>query len=282
MTSIRFAIIFIILIVLAFAITWWPTNQAKNMIIEQKKLSAQATSQLKQAQADLAYLPSINPANVRKAGSFKLYSDQAQQASDRFNKITLIRPPDLQPIFGISTNSEYGIIKDVNSALAQIHQKTMYTNSRNDTETADKLMAYHAAVSKALVNILEYDPVADMQSFSLNSSDSQQRLKLAHDGLIKTDQQLQDAKKLFADTSIDEVTAQISGLRYARFQLSQNGDTAAWIKAIEEAQDKIIQNRINFWKHTTDPIKTKLADDQIEMLKINSLWNRLAQKYRLS
>lgn len=282
MISIRFAIVFILVLVLAFAVTWWPAHQAKRLITRQKALSAQAVDQLKQAQSFLDNLPALDPSNIRKKGAIKFYAQQVMRVSDQFNKLTLVRPPDLKPIRGVSPNSEFQVIKDVNFTLARIHQKTVYTNSHSDTDAADKLMAYHAAVSQALVNVLEYDPVADTQGFNIKSADTQHRLSLAHDGLVKTDDELQAARKIYQESSIDEVTALISGLRAARYQLSQDGNTASWINNVEDAQNKIIQNRITFWNKAPGLIKSKLAVDQKQMLMINGLWQADAQKYNLN
>lgn len=280
-TAVRIAIVFLLVLIIAVIVTIWPAHQAKKVIAQQETLSTQAANRLAQAQALFNHLPTLDPDIIGKPEDMKNYADQAKHTSDEFNSLIIDNPKDIQPLFGVATGGEYKIIKNVNFTIDQVRHSTTYSDVSSDITMADKLMAYHAAVSEALVNVLEYDPVADTENFSLKSADTQQRLKLAHDGLIKTDDQLQAAKKIYKDGSIDQVTAMVSGLRYKRYQLSQDGNTASWIKAVKDAQSNIMANRIKFWKNAPAALLKDMKGDQADMLKINNLWKADAAKYKV-
>lgn len=140
-------------------------------------------------------------------------------------------------------------------------------------------MDYQSQVAKALVNILEYDPAADMAGFSLGSEDTDQRLTLAKNGLSKTISGLDNARKVYSDPSLNSLTAIIKKLQAGRDKLASSGDVAGWIDSVNSAQQIIISNRKAFWDSQAEPLKGALTNGSLYYSRLEQQWRVLKQQY---
>lgn len=276
LTAIRAIICLAVLAVAVALLFWLPSHNAKSLIKIQLKQTDSALSKLGEAQNLLNTLPVLNQVQTQQVGSIKSYADQAQKSAGSFNRLNFKNPGTVSSLFGTGQ-----LVKDTNQAVGETNANNGYMVASQDIALADKIFDYHAAVSQALVNALEYNPKDDTKNFNLNSDDTKQRLEAARQGLVKTDDKLLQAKKIYNDPTIDEVTALISRLRYARFQLSQNGDVNAWISRVDDSQSRIVDNRTKFWSAESKKLAKKLQADAVELRKTQTAWKNLAAKYSI-
>lgn len=282
LTTVRLLIGIAIAGALALVLLWWPIHKARNLTLQQLELTNQALETTKNAQSTLSSLPALAEVKTQEIGAIKNYALAAKSAADSFSKLTLRRPKSLKPLIGLSSVRGAHIISDVNDAISYIKDHQAYKNARDTSAATYELLVYHANVSDALVNVLEYNPVDDMANFTPGSEDTNNRLQKAQDGLQKTDRQLQDADARYKkDKTIDEVLAIVSMLRQARYTLSQDNDVHAWVVAVNKAQMLIVKNRTDFWAASTKSAIADLSNQQTSLELTRRLWQTIADTYHL-
>ncbi len=280
LTGIRTAAALLVIGLVVSVLIWLPVQSSRKLVSNQLSVTSSGIKKLKEAENLLTGLPTIENVQLQQMGSAKAYAENANKVAGNFSALTIIRPKRIKPIFGLNF-SQSQIVSDVNGIIVRIKQHTLYKNAAADIQSADRLMVYHAAVSGALVNILEYNPTKDTKNFSLQSDDTKKRLDLAQQGLRKADQRLQEAQKMYEDPSLNEVTASISVLRAARFKLTQDANTKEWIKVFSEQQQKIVKNRTVFWQKAKRQMVDKLSTTRNDLLQIQDLWRNTAQKHKI-
>jgi hypothetical protein len=276
LTALRAIICLLVLAAAVAFLFWLPSHTARSLIKTQLEQADSAISKLNEAQNLLDTLPVLNQVQTQQVGSIKAYAVQAQKSANSFNQLNINNPSTVSSLIGTGQ-----LVKDANQAVYKTNVNNSYRAASQDIALADKIFDYHAAVSEALVNVLEYNPKDDIKNFIFNSDDTKQRLEAARQGLVKTDDKLLQAKRIYNEPSIDEVTALISRLRYARYQLSQNGDTAAWISRVDDSQSRIVNNRTNFWSAESKKLAKKLQADATELRKTQAAWKNLAAEYNI-
>lgn len=254
-----------------------PSGRAKTIINKQYTQSVKAQASLSDAAKSLADLPAIKDVPVQRSGSFINFAGAVSQSSQKLNGVTYsYDQPDkvLALPIGTSRNS----VQDVNSTINGINKQNL-DNARRHLDEAKRLLKYNAGVSRALVNLLEYDPAADTAGFSLGTDDTSQRLQLAKDGLSKTLKSLRSQKGKYDDPALAAVIAQVQKLQSARDKLAAGGSIADWTGSVESAQINIISNRQAFWQEKSSVIKPLLNDDGAYFGKLARLWLELKLKY---
>jgi hypothetical protein len=117
----------------------------------------------------------------------------------------------------------------------------------------DKAFLDHqAAVMRALANLLEYDPAADL---SASDPDTQtQHLNAAQAGLSISIQRLNAAPKYANDKTISQLADDINSVEAARGELAAqvgkpefNEQKQSFMLTVSQIQNQIITNRNNFW-----------------------------------
>jgi hypothetical protein len=274
LTVIRAAVSLAVLLIVILLTIWLPGRSARSLIKDQLSQKDAAASKLNEATDLLDSLPVLNQVKTQQIGSIKAYADQAQKSADKFDMLDLKSPQEIKSLLGAGQ-----IVRDTNNAIKDPKSRSSYNIANNDINMADKVFDYHAAVSQALVNVLEYNPVEDTKNFNLKSDDTKLRLEIARKGLLKTDDRLQKAKKIYKDPTIDEVTALVTRLRYGRYQLSQDGDVNTWTSLVNESQSRIVINRTKFWTSESTRLKQKLNADNVRLLNNQAVWKELAVKY---
>jgi len=249
-----------------------PVEKSRRLIHEQIRASSQAQSQLAEAGQLISGIPEIDDIKLRQIGSFKNYSDTVGLTSKKLNKL-LISYNVPSKVKGIDISQNGRIISNVNATISGI-SSTGVNDSKKALNQAQRLAGYQAAVSAALVNILEYDPVADTASFSPESQDTDTRLKLAEDGLSETLKGINEAKIKYSDPTIGQVVAEIKELQDSRDELASSGDTAAWAGAVGTAQNNIIVNRELFWENNTTNLGARLQ-------KYSDMYSHIERQYEL-
>lgn len=275
-TAIRLVIIGAIIAGLAVVLVYWPAGRAKNTIARQADETSQAINVMNQLKDKLSSLPRADQITLQQVGSFKNYADQTESLSDKLSHLKF----DWQKPNHITGYSNTNLISDTNEAINSL-DKSIFDSSESYLISARRLAKYNAEVSKALINILEYNPADDTKVFELGTDDTSRRLSLAKNGLGKTLNQLEAIRRKYDYRNISELIRDIHSLQTARDNLARSGDTNAWISAVNEKQLKIVNNIQNFWAiNSTQQIS--LSDDNlIQITKLNQLWLQLKQKYRI-
>lgn len=282
LTILRSAIGLAFLLVIYLVLALLPQHSAKQTIHNQLLLYATATNEVQAAQAALASIPSLSQVKLRQLGQVKSYSDAVQMAAAKTQALSSLQTAVPGPIFSFKLGANSQLIKDVNSLTASTRNQGPLQAAGTELAMVNGLLGYQAKVSAALVNLLEYDPVVDTKNFSLTSSDSQQRLKLAQAGLNKAKQDLQGSEGTEPDNSLSNIIAQIDSLLVARNHLANTGNTKDWIVAIELAQTKIVANRTAFWNKASNPATTRLSSSQASLSVTQQQWEKLDEIYRIN
>jgi hypothetical protein len=187
-------------------------------------------------------------------------------------------PEHIKHVTGISLTSRSDIIAQANQAVDQVNQSGVAKQINKDMQTAQKYISYEAAVSKALNNILDYNPAVDMAGFIPGTQDSLQRLSLAKEGLSKTESRLKKLQGSYNDPTFREVVEQIRVLQSEERELEQNADTKAWASFVTKAQSEIIANRQVFWSSESAELISKLSKDKQQLSKTMRIWSNLKAK----
>jgi len=266
-----------ITLLLVVLLIFYPAYQAKKTIKQQAVYSSKAIENVQTASSILSSLPQIDKVSTQHLRSFRNYADQTEQAAQKLSKLGI---PQTKPrhIFGYSFNN---LISETNNTVSDSVSKNTYRQSNTDINESAGLMNYHAKISKALINLIEYNATEDTSDFSLGSSDTTQRLKLAASGLAATKKQLTNLEGNYHDEGLKGLISQVTNLQAALDKLSKDGDTANWIGSVSATQNSLITNRKLFWDSQTSPIKNKLARDGNNLYKINRDWLNLKNTYKI-
>lgn len=188
-----------------------------------------------------------NPSSIETAKpGAKAYADKAVEAQGSFDDFA---PKMLRPIKSTARDDR---IEPFNQIISNNgYTKTVLEASQ--VLKADKaFLIHHAAVMKAVANILEYNPTVDL---STNDTEQlNQRLSAAEAGLAKTIERLNDAPKYESDKTLEEVKTQVQAVQQSRDKLASDllsdkyqTNKQEFIDVVQSAQKVIIANRSAFW-----------------------------------
>jgi len=282
LTLLRSLIATVIVALVLLILVWIPVQRAKSLVLSQIQTSATGIEKLEEAHSSLSSLPSMNNIKTQQIGELKRYADYAQKVSDDFFAVKFKLPKPIPSFLALNLFTGKQIINDTSDLISSEKVGELYLTTSNNIDAADKLMAYHAAVSKALINILEYNPAADTKNFLLGSEDTIKRLDLAQKGLEKTARDLREVKGAYVDKSLEELISLVGELQNARDNLAKFGSTKDWITEISSAQSEIISNRVGFWIGATQAITTSLKSNLEDVVQVNKLWEDTARKYDIT
>jgi hypothetical protein len=281
-TAVRLWIVLTVLFILAAILFWLPEHNAKHTVKQQATESSELIGNIQSTTKTLNSLPAIDKIQTQQQSVFKSYTDQAQKADLKLRSIGQEKYSSPSHIYGIGRLHKT-LLEDTNSAVTQTDKANIYKTGADDIQKSLALMNYQAKVSDSLTNLLEYNPSQDMAGFNLNSADTNQRLKLAQQGLSKTLNQLNGVQGgQYQDPLLQSVIAQVKGLQADINKLSSTGDAAEWIKSIDSAQQAIIHNRQQFWITHSRLLNNELSHDNNAATMINTLWLNLAKTYSQS
>lgn len=266
-----------IAILLSVIFIFWPASRARSTISNQVSATSQQVKTLQTVSKLISGLPRIDQITVQQPGVFKNYADQAQRLSDKLSSLKLVwRMPG-----HVTGYSNSGLISDTNNAVSSSNSDKVFKSAKTDLQSVQQLTKYQAEVSKALVNILEYNPADDTKNFQIGSDDTKTRLSLAQSGLANTLSKLESAKRNYSYQNANQLISYIQDLQAARDNLAKSGDTQSWISAVDGSQQKVIKSIQNFWTSNSAKEINLLGGNLKEITKLNNLWSKMKEKYQI-
>lgn len=266
----RFIVSLAVATSLALLLVRWSYLRARDTAAQQTEQTAQAEQTIVKAHRALEGLPKIETLKTQEISTFRGYADNLKSASDSVSPLSL-RPlsPGPLPKYG---NVAIEYVDRVNRLAGDPQIKNTYEQAEAVMAELDKLLTYHAAMMKAVANVLDYNPSVDFQRFDLADEETKQRLELAKNGLERVMAQVEEAAKLYEDPGIEEIKISIRSLQAERDLLTQTGDLERWKMRFKEEQVKTLNNRVFFWHDKSKTLVSELTSIRKELVDLSQRW----------
>ncbi len=208
-------------------------------------------------------LQQIGPTNTFAANSW--------EAADNFNSQSPGRPLDIWPPLLPPSSYPSRYVAAINKASRDSEPARVATAA---VFLATKRFLLHDAnVTRALVNILSYNPQTDFGG-STTTADRANRLQRAKDGLSKTHANLADINA-GDDPSLADVSLAIQHLQTARDNFAAGGSLAEWSDQVDLQQTTILGNRIRFWSERAGALDERLIAVINQLTTAHASWLHL-------
>lgn len=209
---------------------------------------------LQNARERLKLLSSPDSIKPSEPGA-RMYANQLDDAKGVFTVPKLNWPPPVKNI-----RKEEKVIK-FNAVLANNTYRNTVVASQQALKADQDFILHHAAVMRAVANLLEYNPEADLSSGK--EEEIYQRLIVAKEGLDRALKRLDEAPKYTSDKTVNEVKKSIQSVQGSLQKLTESlskpeyaAEKKEFAGLVKSAQVQIIKNRAAFW----EPEKTKLIE----------------------
>jgi hypothetical protein len=245
-----------------------PERQALTRIPDAANNLGRLAGQLEGLRMSLDALSLPSNMTTGKPGSMESYLQQLSTTASLASSEPYVQPDKLINPLGRGRAATY------NATIVSDDFRATTAKSTASLARAEVLLAYQLSVMRSLKNILEYDPVSDLASTSLEARVAS--LQAAADGLRRTDERLRS--QTFADdTYLSELRTLIADLEVPRSQYvaalargdSTGGEYRSFIDAVSSLQIKILANRQAFWDDSVPALQDSLtnANDSLTLLR---------------
>lgn len=269
----RFAIALISVSLVTLYFIWQPYLSARKLADGQRHDVEKTQQALTAARKTLDGLISPSDLPLQDPRTARAYADDASKASEAVSVATLDLPASLRTVPFQRAGSK--LIRQVNQILSDPATGKSYTEAGAALKTADMLLTYHAAMSLAVANVLDYNPTMDFQQFDLNSEDTRGRIAAAQDGLRKTSERVEEARKLYDDPTSEEIVRSIQVVQQELDLLEKSGDLGRFSSEFKKQQEIIRANRAAFWLVESKNIIAQLSEAVANLGKVSERWSSI-------